>query len=95
MMRFRLVSICLLLGWSIGAGLTAQPKSKQAPGPKSETIETGRFRFYETKQPRGEETYTIERSSDGTLIVQAKTEMPFAFSGEEAARKCDVAHEND
>jgi hypothetical protein len=78
MMRLTWIPLCLLLGLAIGAGPTATPKSPQTPGPVSETIETGRFRFYETKQLRGEETYTIDRSSDGTLIVKAKTEMPFA-----------------
>lgn len=41
-------------------------------------IESGKFRFYETKQIRGEETYQITQAPNGELIVQAKTDMPFA-----------------
>src|SRR5207248_1034165 len=44
----------------------------------SEIIESGKFRFYETKQIRGEETYEITRSATGELILTAKTDMPFA-----------------
>ncbi|HEU4433984.1 MAG TPA: hypothetical protein VFR51_11445, partial [Pyrinomonadaceae bacterium] len=40
--------------------------------------ETGKIRFYETKQIRGEETYQITKSPNGELIVQAKTDLPFA-----------------
>ena len=49
--------------------VAAKPQTTQA-------IETGKFRFYETKQPRGEETYEIRRGSDGSLIVHAKTDLP-------------------
>ena len=41
-------------------------------------IDSGKIRFYETKQIRGEETYQINQSPNGDLIVQAKTELPFA-----------------
>jgi len=44
----------------------------------SPNAESGKFRFYETKQIRGEETYQIGQSPNGELIVQAKTDMPFA-----------------
>src|SRR6266576_668267 len=43
-----------------------------------EVIESGKFRFYETKQIRGEETYEIRRLANGELLLTAKTEMPFA-----------------
>ena len=72
------LTIFLVLGLSIGTGATAQTNSVRAARPTSETIETGEFRFFETKQLRGKETYTIERISNGELIVHAKTEMPFA-----------------
>jgi imidazolonepropionase-like amidohydrolase len=72
------LTIFLVLGLSFGTGATAQTKSLRAAPSTSETIESGEFGFYETKQPRGKETYTIERSSNGELTVQAKTEMPFA-----------------
>ncbi len=45
---------------------------------QAQVIETGKFRFYETKQIRGEEDYTVSRTTDGELLVQAKTSMPFA-----------------
>jgi imidazolonepropionase-like amidohydrolase len=41
-------------------------------------IESGKIRFYETKQIRGEETYQINQSANGDLIVQARTDLPFA-----------------
>src|SRR5262245_37553416 len=44
----------------------------------SPNAESGKFRFYETKQIRGEETYQITQSSNGELAVQAKTDMPSA-----------------
>ena len=42
------------------------------------SIESGKFHFYETKQIRGEETYQIDQAPNGELIVQAKTDLPFA-----------------
>jgi imidazolonepropionase-like amidohydrolase len=40
--------------------------------------ESGKFRFYDTKQIRGEEAYQITQSPNGELIIQAKAELPFA-----------------
>jgi len=64
MTRFALTLLCLLL---------LSPVATNA-----QTIENGKFRFYETKQIRGEENYSISRTSNGELIVQAKTDLPFA-----------------
>jgi imidazolonepropionase-like amidohydrolase len=47
-------------------------------GADAQTIENGKFRFYETKQIRGEENYSISRTSNGELLIQAKTDLPFA-----------------
>jgi imidazolonepropionase-like amidohydrolase len=66
MTRFALALLCLLLLSTAG---TAQ---------HTQTIEDGKFHFYETKQIRGEETYSISRTANGELLVQAKTDMPFA-----------------
>jgi len=41
-------------------------------------IEQGKFRFYETRQPRGEESYEIAKLPNGELVLTVKTEMPFA-----------------
>ena len=41
-------------------------------------VESGKIRFYEIKQIRGEETYQINQLPNGDLIVTAKTQMPFA-----------------
>ncbi len=41
-------------------------------------IESGKIRFYETHQIRGEETYQINQSPNGDLLLQAKTDLPFA-----------------
>ena len=40
--------------------------------------EQGKFRFYETKQIRGEKTYQITQSPNGELNVQTNTDLPFA-----------------
>jgi len=50
----------------------------QSDAKSAATIESGKFRFYETKQIRGEETYEITRSANGELVLTAKTDMPFA-----------------
>ena len=41
-------------------------------------VDSGKIRFYEIKQIRGEETYQINQLPNGDLIVTAKTQMPFA-----------------
>ena len=64
MTRFALPLLCLLL---------LSPVAINA-----QTTENGKFRFYETKQIRGEENYSISRTSNGELLVQAKTDLPFA-----------------
>ncbi|HEY6218364.1 MAG TPA: hypothetical protein VIW74_16970, partial [Pyrinomonadaceae bacterium] len=64
MIRFAVPLLCLLLLTLIGTGTP-------------QIIESGRFRFYETKQIRGEESYSISRTPDSELLVQAKTELPF------------------
>src|SRR2546425_8935553 len=83
MKRFASVSILLLVLSVFGTAVKAQVKSG---GPArqgsigAQAIESGKFRVYETKQIRGEETYEISRTPHG-LIVQAKTDLP--FMGEE------------
>ena len=44
----------------------------------SATVESGKFRFYEVKQPSGEETYQITKSATGELTLTTKVELPFA-----------------
>src|SRR3954463_15525965 len=44
----------------------------------AQVIETGKFNFYETKQIRGEESYSISQSAGGELLVQANTTIPYA-----------------
>lgn len=41
-------------------------------------VDSGKIRFYETKQIRGEETYQIDQLPNGELIVRARTDLPFA-----------------
>ena len=66
----RLKSIALALPLIFAASLAhAQVNSQN---------ETGRTRFYETKQPRAEETYQIDQSASGELTVKATTNLPFA-----------------
>jgi len=70
-----LLILCTLL--SLGVSAQAQRKTRQAK-PLGQVIERGKFRFYETKQIRGEEDYTISRTTDDELFVQAKTTLPYA-----------------
>ena len=83
MKRFASVSILLLVLSVFGTAVKAQVKSggpaRQGSIP-AQAIESGKFRVYETKQIRGEETYEISRTQNG-LIVQAKIDLP--FMGEE------------
>src|ERR1051326_56653 len=74
-MNSTLLILCTLLSLSVSA--QAQTKTPQ-PKPASQVIEQGKFRFYETKQIRGEEDYTISRSTNDELIVAAKITLPFA-----------------
>ncbi len=60
------------------AGLAPGQTPANTGAPNPEIIESGKFRFYELKQIRGEETYEISRSAAGELQLTAKTEMPFA-----------------
>lgn len=62
---------------SLGGYAHAQTKTPQAK-PATQVIETGKFRIYELKQIQGEEAYTISRTADGELLVEAKTTMPFS-----------------
>src|ERR1044071_5943661 len=39
-------------------------------------IDSGKIRFYETKQIRGEETYQINQLPNGDLLVESKTDLP-------------------
>ena len=52
--------------------------SGPAQTPSSAVVESGKFRFYETRQPRGEETYELTRSAKGEFAVTVKTALPFA-----------------
>lgn len=76
MTRFALTLLCLLL---------LSPVAINA-----QTIENGKFRFYETKQIRGEENYSISRTSNSELIVQAKTDLPFAEQEKEAIQTATI-----
>jgi hypothetical protein len=41
-------------------------------GADAQTIENGKFRFYETKQIRGEENYSISRTSNGEFLSRRR-----------------------
>jgi imidazolonepropionase-like amidohydrolase len=75
MTRFAFPLLCLLL---LSPVPTNTVKAQQSRPADAQTIENGKFRFYETKQIRGEENYSISRTSNGELLVQAKTDLPFA-----------------
>jgi len=69
--------------------------AQQSTIPTTATIESGKFRYYETKQLRGQETYTIDRASDGTLNVKAIAEMPFAEQEKKPLVIAKLALKND
>src|SRR2546430_8663957 len=83
MKRFSSIAILLL---ALSVFETADQAQVKPGGPArqgssaAQTIESGKFRVYETKQIRGEENYEISRTPQG-LIVQAKIDLP--FMGEE------------
>ncbi len=49
----------------------------QTNPPSTTVIESGKIRFYETHEIRGEENFQISQSSNGELVLQAKTDLPF------------------
>src|ERR1041385_9080116 len=49
----------------------------QAQNTSSVLVDSGKFRFYETKQIRGEETYQINQLPNGDLLLEVKTDLPF------------------
>ena len=75
MARLSSIMFCFILIFAVVSSANAQPKPQQG----QRTIETGKFRFYETKLKQGEETYEIRADANGELTIQAKTEMPSAF----------------
>jgi hypothetical protein len=75
MIRSLLLVLCTLLSLVVCA--QAQRKTRR-PQPAGHVIERGKFRFYETKQIRGEEDYTISRITGDELLIRAKTTLPFA-----------------
>src|SRR5256885_1661976 len=71
---------CFIVAATISGVADGQTTASAGPArtANSEIIESGKFRFYETKQIRGEETYEITRTANGELLLTAKTDMPFA-----------------
>src|SRR5262245_28152772 len=76
----RATPIVIALFLLLAAGLAqTQVRSQNArPTSGGVLVDSGKIRFYETKQIRGEETYQIDQLPDGELMVQAKTDLPFA-----------------
>src|ERR1051325_1110524 len=72
--RAWLCSLAALLAGGI-ASVHSQSRSNEAA---LAVIESGKLRFYETKQIRGEENYEIKKSATGELTLTTKTDLPFA-----------------
>ena len=70
------ISLSLLL--ATGLAQTQVNSQNASQTSSSVLVDSGKIRFYETKQIRGEETYQINRLPNGELIVHAKTDLPFA-----------------
>ena len=79
---------------TITSVVTAQPAPPQART-ASTVIEAGKFRFYELKQTRGEETYEIKRLSDGSFEMTAKTDLPFMGEDEKPSLRAGLVTGND
>lgn len=80
-MRTNFTSIYLIVAFLIVSSANAQvhrARNRSQTSAAATTIETGKLRFYELKQTRGEENYMIRRLANGELEIQVKTEMPFA-----------------
>src|SRR5438477_5816585 len=73
-----LLSFLVLSRFEISGQAQIQTAKAAERDNSAQPVETGKFRFYETKQIRGEESYAISRAAGGELIIQAKTDMPFA-----------------
>src|SRR5690349_24721444 len=78
-MTFRKNSILIIFLTLLSFGISSHAQTKtQEPQAAGQVIERGKFHLYETKQIRGEEDYTITRTTPDELFVQAKTTLPFA-----------------
>src|SRR6185369_9724356 len=73
MIRAKHILVILLALLSLGISAQAQRKTRQ-----TQVIDRGKFRFYETKEIRGEEDFTISRGKNDELFVEAKISLPFA-----------------
>jgi imidazolonepropionase-like amidohydrolase len=67
-------SLAVLLGCGIVNAQSQSPSNEVT----ATVIESGKFRFYETKQIRGEENYEIKKSATGELTLTTKIDLPFA-----------------
>lgn len=72
MIRANSILVILFTLLTLGISAQAQRKTRQP-----EVVERGKFRFYENKEIRGEEDYTISRGKNDEF-VQAKISLPFA-----------------
>ena len=79
---------------TINSAVSAQTTSRQSR-PASKVIETGKFRFYETRQVKGEETYEIKRTSDSSLEASAKIDLPYMGEEEKPALRATLITRND
>jgi imidazolonepropionase-like amidohydrolase len=70
------ISLSFLLATSLAQTQVNSQNASQTSS--SVLVDSGKIRFYETKQIRGEETYQINQLPNGELIVHAKTDLPFA-----------------
>jgi hypothetical protein len=70
-------SLCSLAALLVCGIVNAQSQSRSSEAAAAVT-ELGKFRFYETKQIRGEENYEIKNAATGELTLTTKIDLPFA-----------------
>jgi Amidohydrolase family len=59
-------------------GVANAQSASRSPQTPAAIVESGKFRFYETKQILGEENYDVERSMNDELTLTTKIVLPFA-----------------
>src|SRR6267143_5834007 len=97
MKRFASVSILLLVLSVFETADKAQVTSRGSARQGSmaaQAIERGKFRIYETKQIRGEETYEISRTQNG-LMIEAKIDLPFVGEEKKSWLTASLRTKND
>ena len=89
---YRSTALALTLASVVTSDAVAQTTPKLSP---AAVIETGKFRFYETKQMQGEETYELKRAADGSLETTTKIDLPYMGEEEKPSLRATLQTQAD